>query len=95
MKTANSIGINLLQVWEDIVNDFLEMACFLRKEDRHFVLEEIERNGLQAQAESIEVHACFSIEGRYIVICEQVLPRECWIFSTRSKSFRCWKETER
>lgn len=77
-------------VWEDLVLDFLEMACFLQKEEQRFLVDELERLGVQA--ENIDVHPCFSIRGRIIVICENEAPKECWIYRVKQKSIQRWRQ---
>ena len=62
-------------VWEYLVGDFLETACFLNSEERNCLVQELQRQNVKA--ESIDVHPCFSINGKIIIVCEEILPKEC------------------
>lgn len=78
-------------VWEDLVSDFLEMACFLKPEDHTYLIEELQRQNVKA--ESIDVHPCFSINGKVIIVCEEIVPRECWLFFAKRRQVTRWVET--
>ncbi len=68
-------------IWEYLVGDFLETACFLSIKEQACLIEELQRQKIQA--ESIDVHPCFSINGKVIVVCEKIAPKECWLFFTK------------
>ena len=36
-------------VWEDLVHDFLEMACFLKIEDQNLLVQELQKQKIQAE----------------------------------------------
>lgn len=77
----------LAHVWEDLVNDFLEMACFLTEEERARLLGELLADGTKADA--IHVHPGFSIDGRLVIVCEGADDlREFWIYEPREKKIR-------
>ncbi|MBU3759099.1 MAG: hypothetical protein FGM27_04140 [Candidatus Omnitrophica bacterium] len=52
--------------WEDLVDDFLDVACRLGPAQRKTVLETLKQEGLSSPY--LEVHPAFSIEGRLVVI---------------------------
>lgn len=80
-------------IWEDLVTDFLEITCFLKPGDQTPLLQELHRQ--QTQAESIEIHPCFSISGKLIVIGEETLLRECWLFDAGRKQIQRWFKMDR
>ena len=71
-------------VWEDLVRDFLEMACFLSRAEQEFLV-----NALRGQvtAEVIEAYPCFSIDGKMIVVGERT-SGECWIYDPKEKRIK-------
>ena len=77
-------------VWEDLVSDFLEMACFLTREEQEFLIEALRRE--RAEASEIEVFPSFLIDGRIVVVCQRPPGREatsairaCWLYDPREK----------
>lgn len=76
------------QVWKDLVNDFLEMACFLKPQQQEFLVRELQQENITA--ESIDVHPCFSINGRMVIICEDIPVQECWIYFVKKQKIRRW-----
>lgn len=93
METNNLDSPFAGRVWEDLVTDFLEMACFLKPEDHQYLIRELQKQNIQA--ESIDVHPCFSINGKVIIICEEFVPRECWLFYAKRRQVQRWLEVER
>ena len=75
-------------VWEDLVSDFLEMACFLSRGEQDFLLDALRG---QVAAETIEAYPCFSIDGKIIVIAEQKPAGECWIYQPKQKKISTLK----
>ncbi len=80
------------RVWEDLVSDFLEMACFLKPEDQICLLTALKSEDIRA--ENLNVFPCFAIDGHIIVICEELnrgqespemANRSLWIFYPRKK----------
>ena len=95
MKTIDPLSaVPAGSVWEDLVTDFLEMACFLTPEEQDFLLDELRQR--PTSADSIEVFPSFRIDGRIVVVCER-LPseggpsgaiRECWLYYPREKKIK-------
>lgn len=80
-------------VWQDLVCDFLEMACFLKPDDHTYLIEELQKQNVKA--DSIDVHPCFSINGKVIIVCEEIVPRECWLFFAKRRQVTRWMEIGR
>ena len=77
------------QVWKDLVIDFLELACSLKPQEQEFLLQELQQQNIAA--ESIDVHPSFSINGRLIIICEEIPPvQECWLYFAKKQKIRRW-----
>ena len=70
-------------VWEDLINDFLEMACFLSQEERSYLVRKLAKEAIHA--DEIFTLPTFSIEKRLISICENVSPEECWLYFPKEK----------
>lgn len=77
-------------IWPDLVSDFLEMSCFLKAEEQAFLLRELQKYGMTT--ETIDVHPCFSIEGRMIIVCEDIEVKECWLYFVRKQQIQKWTE---
>ncbi len=77
-------------VLEDIVQDFLEMACFLKPAEQRFLINELLKESLNA--ESIEVYPCFSINGRAVIICEENSVEECWMYFVHKGHIEKWSK---
>ncbi len=75
-------------VWKDLVSDFLEMACFLEPQEQEFLVRELQQQNIAA--ESIEVHPCFSINGRVVIVCEDVAAQECWLYFVKKQKICRW-----
>ena len=72
-----------LPVWEDLVQDFLEMACFLTPSERDFLIEKLQQE--QTLPDSLRVYPSFIIGDRLIVVCEDGFASECWIYYPKEK----------
>ena len=71
-------------VWEDLVMDFLEMACFLSEDQQAYLIDTLWKNG--TRAETLHVYPSFVIDGKMVAICEEeVKVRECWIYYPKGK----------
>ena len=81
MDLLNSIQQE--NVWEDLVLDYLEVACFLSPNQRDFLIDRMRRQ--KTSADSIEVMPAFLIDGRLILIAEQTTPYECWTYKPREQ----------
>ena len=67
-----------ISYWEYVVDDFLEIGCYLTEEKRQLLLEELRLQGCAAEA--IEMRPSFSIDNRLIVIIEDSRMEECWLY---------------
>ena len=72
-----------LPVWEDLVQDFLELACLLTQEEQALLMEELQNNGVQADA--LQVYPSFNIDNRLVVVCEGQQAYECWVYYPKDK----------
>ena len=71
-------------VWEDVINDFLEMACFLSPQERARLIQELAKADIRA--DEIQALPTFSIEKRLISVCEKnVSPEEFWFYYPKEK----------
>ena len=73
----------LPSVWEDLVMDFLEMACFLSPDQQTYLIEALEEEG--TETDNVHVYPSFCIEGRVVIICEEKPVRECWLYYPKEK----------
>jgi len=69
---------NNQNIWEDLVTDYLEVACSLPTNQRNLLVGHLKSQGLQAP--SIRTHPTFSSKGRLIVILQAAAIQECWLF---------------
>ena len=83
MKPDRHQEFNAGGVWEDLVTDFLEMACFLTREQLSHLLRELGRQKIEA--DKIDVHPTFSVADRMVIICEESQPQECWLYYPNEK----------
>lgn len=90
MKELNPGDFFPKRVWEDLVVDFLELACFMTEEQQDYLIHQLSL--LNLQAESIEVHPCFSVQGKLVVVCEEIPVQECWVYFSRKKKIQKWAE---
>ena len=80
------------QPWEYLVNDFLELGCYLGdRRKRHYLLENLRRYKPSAQA--IREHPCFSIGKKLIVICSEYHPKEYWVYFPQKIKILKWRPT--
>ena len=66
------------QAWEDIVEDFLEVACRMSTDQREVALEALRKQGLSL--DHLEVHPAFSLEGRLMVVLRGIDVRHCSLY---------------
>ncbi len=78
--------------WKYLVDDFLEIACFLNEAERGFLIEKINLPG--ADEEKVAVHTAFSISGKLIVLAEEKDIQELWIYDNNRKEVKCFKWVE-
>ena len=62
------MSFNSRQVWEHLVQDFLEIKCTLREPEQEFLLNFLKDKGVRA--DMIRMHPAFSIDGHLIIIVE-------------------------
>ena len=76
-------------VWEDLVDDFLEMTALLQPHQRIFLIQKLRRRGVSA--DKINPHAGFSIDGRLVVICKREREQECWLYDPEQRHIEMQK----
>lgn len=92
MKDSSNTPLIPGSVWQDLVHDFLEMACFLRPEEQEFLVQELQRQNIDA--ENIEVYPCFAINNRVVIVCETGSAQECWFYFVKNRQIQKWKGQE-
>ena len=65
-------------MWDYVLDDFLELACPLTEEERDLLLGELRTSKIRA--ESIDVHATFSVDGRLVIVLDGMRAYECWLY---------------
>lgn len=78
-----------LEAWKYLVDDFLEMACFLNAQERGVLIEKISSSG--ASAESISSHPAFSVSGKLITVADKENIGEVWLYDAEKKKVKCFK----
>lgn len=79
-------------VWQDLVHDFLEMACFLRTEEQELLVQELQKHNIQA--ENIDVYPCFAINGQVVIVCEEEgAAQACWLYFVKKQRIQKWTES--
>lgn len=71
--------------WEDLVEDFLEVACRINQAQRITALEHLRLDGITA--EHLEVHPAFSIQGRLMVVVRGAEISKCILYFVRNGRF--------
>ena len=69
--------------WEYVLNDLLEMSCFLNPGQRLALMDELRKE--ETPPEVIDIHPAFSIGKRLIAVVEGDSISECWIYYPRNK----------
>ncbi len=72
-------------IWEDLVLDFLEMACFLESGQSRLLLRALRREKFNAQ--SIAVYPCFAVAGRFVIVLDR---HEHDAASANGGAAQCW-----
>ncbi len=75
-----------LPVWEDLVDDLLEISCAVTEESRLFLCDLLRKQKISA--ESIRSHTSFSIAELVVVIKDGSNVQECWFFDPKQKKVR-------
>ncbi len=83
MNPLNPEPLLLENVWKDLVSDFLEMACFLTKDEQDLLILELARTVIED--DMIYVHPAFSIGGKLITVCERPEAREHWVYFPKTR----------
>lgn len=79
-------------IWEDLVNDFLEMACFLTEAERRAVIEALKED--EVRSDAISAYPCFSIDGRVIVIRDDSQAiHTCWLYQPKEGKINKYRRT--
>ncbi len=68
-------------IWKDLVTDYLEIRSHLTRPQKTYLVEELQQ--AQVKADNIEVHPCFSIQGRTVIVAETEPPQEYWFYCSR------------
>lgn len=68
--------------WEDLVEDFLEVACRMNARQRELALECLRLEGVEA--EHLEVHPAFSLEGKMMIILRGAAVSRCAVYFVES-----------
>ena len=75
-----------LPVWEDLVDDLLEISCAITEEGRLFLCDLLRKQKISA--ESILPHTSFSIAELVVVIKDGSDVQECWFYDPKQKKVR-------
>lgn len=70
-------------VWQDLVEDFLELACFLSPEERSFLLAELAQKNIRAN--TIDVWPGFLIQDYAVLVGTGLPVKEVWIYKAKQK----------
>ena len=66
-------------IWEDLVQDYLELACLLKPSEQERLIGALQHENIQA--ESIEAYPCFTVDGRMVILCGKDRVQECWFYT--------------
>ena len=83
MTRHNGGGRLSVAIWEDLVNDFLEMACFLSDHERNLLLQKLGEEKIAAT--SIHVCPSFVVDQKIVIVSEEVNIEESWFYYPRDK----------
>jgi hypothetical protein len=70
-------------VWEDLVDDFLEIACILTEPERLHLIDVLRRQ--RVRADTIQKHHGFSVAGRLVIVSNSDHAAECWIYYPKKR----------
>ncbi|MSR78001.1 MAG: hypothetical protein EXS63_07250 [Candidatus Omnitrophica bacterium] len=73
---------NKESVWEDLVNDYLEISSDLKGPERHFLIQSLKKENLNAS--SIVQYPSFQVADKLVVICREPY-KECWFYQPGKK----------
>ena len=66
-----------LSVWEDLVNDYLEVSGNLKEQERRYLIRRLKKG--RVNASSITQYPSFQVADKVVVICREAY-EECWFF---------------
>ena len=78
MPTESLIPVKHFSFCEYVVDDFLEVACFLKEDKRRFLIEELRLQG--AGGGTLNAYGSFSMAERLVVVIEGPAIQECWLY---------------
>lgn len=64
--------------WEDLINDFLEVACRLDPGQRALAIDALKSENIST--EHLEVHPAFSIDGKIMIVLKPGSMKECLFY---------------
>lgn len=74
---------NKAAIWEDLVDDYLEVSADLKKAERAFLIESLKKEKLSAS--SITAYPTFQVAETLVVICKEPY-EECWFYHPERKT---------
>ncbi|OGW78799.1 MAG: hypothetical protein A2Z83_01060 [Omnitrophica bacterium GWA2_52_8] len=87
MKTENTTpGVSRQGVWEDIIDDLLEISASVGEEGRCYLREKLRVHGIIT--EKIDLCTSFSISDVLVTVCSRDELREFWVFHPRIKKIQ-------
>lgn len=92
MKAPVKKPRSLFSYWEYVVNDFLEMSCFLKETERSPLIREL-RSGGPFQ-EAVDVHPTFSIDGKLVSVVKHTPVHEIWLYNADDGKVRKFEVKE-
>ena len=81
-----------LEAWKYLVDDFLEIACFVNESERGFLIEKIA--GQNFKPGNISRHTSFLVSGKLVSFVKKENIEEFWIYDSRKKKIRQFKLVE-
>ena len=78
-------GVEKVEIWKYLIDDFLEMACGLAQEDRCSIIEALKFAGLNTEA--IQPRQGLLIGTQWILPCPETAER-VWIFDPKEKKIQ-------
>jgi len=75
-----------LAVLRHLIQDFLEMTCYLSPSKLHHLIQELFHQGIRG--EEIHPHPSFSVQRQLVTICTDNQVEEWWIYVPKLQTFR-------
>ena len=69
-------------VWEDLVNDYLEVSANLKEPERLFLIRCLKKE--KVQASHIAPYSSFQVADKLVVVCKEPY-EECWFYDPSKK----------